>query len=197
MAEEEVSWGLCEEAVADPEVDVDDADVMPAAPFVRLCNRRAAADMAAPSVSIGSRLAPAAESKSAGIPIASAAAADLSAAAAEKLGMPSGRLGSKSHSKPSKKLTSKFFSLASKSGLVWEDLSPVPGVSMAKGDRVPLANASMSNMLGPDGSKSGGGGGLKADSEKREEPTLGEAGLLPLERLPLRLLDLLAMWMSS
>lgn len=52
-------------------------------------------------------------------------------------------------------------------------------------------------MLGPEGSKSGGGGGLSADSEKREEPILGDAGLLPLERLPLRLFDLLAMWTSS
>lgn len=64
---------------------------------------------------------------------------------------------------------------------------------MPKGEKVPLAKASVSNMLGPEGSKSGGGGGLKADSEKREEPTLGDAGLLPFERLPLRLLDLLAM----
>lgn len=68
---------------------------------------------------MGSRLEAAAEPESEGKPMASAAAvADLSAAAAEKLGMPSGRLGSKSHSKPSKKLTSRFFSFASKSGLL-------------------------------------------------------------------------------
>lgn len=62
---------------------------------------------------------------------------------------------------------------------------------MPNGDMVPLADVSMSNKLGPEGSKSGGGGGLNADSEKREDPTRGEAGLLPLDTLPLRLLDLL------
>ncbi len=129
--------------------------------------------------------------------MASAAAADLSAAAAEKLGMPSGKLGSKSHSNPSKKLTKRFFSLASKSCPFEGVLSPAPGVPIPNGDNVPPAKASMSNNLAPVGSKSGGGGGLKADSEKRDEPTLGEAGLLPLEMLPLRLLDLLAMWISS
>lgn len=69
---------------------------------------------------------------------------------------------------------------------------PIP-----KGDNAPPAKASISNRLAPDGSKSGGGGGLKADSEKREEPIRGEAGLLPFDKLPLRLLDLLAIWMSS
>ncbi len=43
------------------------------------------------------------------------------------------------------------------------------------------------------GFKVGGWRSRRADSEKREEPTRGEAGLLPLDRLPLRLLDLLAM----
>lgn len=141
---------------------------------------------------MGSRLA-AAEPKSAGKPIASAAAADLSAAAAEKLGIPSGRLGSKSHSNPSKKLTNRFFSFASKSCPLCAGLSPPPGVPIPKGESAPPAKASMSNKLAPVGSKSGGGGGLKADSEKRDEPILGDAGLLPLEMLPLRLLDLLAM----
>ena len=114
VADEEVSWGLCDEVVADPEPEPEDADAIPAAVLVRFCMRRAAADMDGPSCSIGSRLA-AADPKSAGKPMASAAAADLSAAAAEKLGMPSGRLGSKSHSKPSRKLTKRFFSFASNS----------------------------------------------------------------------------------
>ncbi len=75
---------------------------------------RAAADMAAPSWSIGSRLA-AAEPSQPGNPLPRRPLLTFRCGRQKKLGNPSGRLGSKSHSKPSKKLTSMFFSFASNS----------------------------------------------------------------------------------